>query len=106
MAELVTLTTPITKPTQSTITIDRITIDVTAKAILIQWLGNNGEAASAAYPTPAILNPLGALQPTGAVLLNQLNTLNMSTTSLIKRVLQRLQTDGYIAAGTIAGTPD
>jgi hypothetical protein len=106
MAELVTLTAPVTKPNTTTITIDRVTIDVAAKSILIQWLGNNAEAGSASYPTPAILNPLGALQPTGAVLLNQLNTLNMSTTSLIKRVLQRLQTDGYLAAGTIAGSPD
>lgn len=106
MAELVTLTAPVTKPNQTTIRIERIVLDIEQKAILIQWLGNNNEAGSASYPTPAILNPLGALQPTGAVLLNQLNTLNMSTTSLVKRVLQRLQTDGYLAAGTIAGSPD
>ncbi len=106
MAELVTLAAPVTKPSQTTIVIDRITIDVTAKAILVQWLGNNGEAASASYPTPAILNPLGVLQPTGAALLTSLNTANLTANSLVHRVITRLLSDGYIPAGTVSGTPD
>lgn len=103
MSESITLTTPVVKPSQTGIVIDRITIDVTAKSVLIQWLGNNGEAGSAAYPTPA---PQGSVQPTGATIITTLNTANLSANSLVKRVLQRLQTDGYLAAGNVSGTPD
>jgi hypothetical protein len=106
MAEIITLTTAITKPSTTTFSLERLTIDVAQKAISLQWMGNDGLAGSASYPTPAILNPLGTLQPTGAVLLTQLNTANLSTLSLVKRILQRLQTDGYIGAGTVSGTPD
>ena len=74
--------------------------------MLIQWLGNNGEAASAFYPTPAVLNPLGVLQPTGAVLINTLNNANLSTISLVKRIFQRLQTDGHPRRAPVPGTPD
>lgn len=103
MAETLTLASPITKPNQTGIRIDRITVDIEQKAISVSWLGNNGEAGSASYPTPA---PAGSSQPTGAVLLATLNTANLTSNSLVKRVLTRLQTDGYIAAGSIAGTPD
>jgi len=102
MAEQVTLTTPVTKPSLTGYTLDRITIDVTAQSILIQWLGNNGEAGSASYPTPA---PQGSSQPSGATLLHNLNTANFSVNSLVKQIFQRLQTDGYIASGNISGTP-
>lgn len=103
MSESITLTTPITKPSQTGIVIDRLTIDVTAKSVTIQWLGNNNEIGSAVYPTPA---PVGSLQPTGAVIITTLNTANLTTNSLVKRILQRLQTDGYIGAGNVIGTPD
>ena len=106
MAEIITLTTPIAKPSQTGIRMERIIIDFDQKSLFFQWLGNNNEAGSASYPTPAILNPLGNPQPSGATLLNNLNNANLSTTSLVKRILQRLQTDGYITAGTISGTPD
>jgi|SRR6185295_5375661 len=104
MAEILTLTTPITKPTTTAFHLQRLTLDIDAKSILVQWLGDDGLAASAAYPTPAPADHPS--QPTGATLLNSLNTGNMTTTSLVKKVYQRLQTDGYIAAGTITGTPD
>lgn len=35
-----------------------------------------------------------------------LNKANLSTTSLQRRVLERLVTDGKLAAGTVSGTPD
>ena len=38
-------------------------------------------------------------------LLKALNTANLSTTSLHKRILQRLKTDGHLA-GSISGVPD
>jgi hypothetical protein len=43
---------------------------------------------------------------TALVLMNQLNTMNLSTNSLHKRILERLATDGKLAAGTVTGTPD
>lgn len=106
MPEIVSLTTPITKPNQTQVRIERVILDVEIKSIFIQFLGNNGEAGSAFYPTPAILNPLGDLQPTGAVLLSTLNTANLTSNSLVRRIINRLQTDGYIGAGSITGTPD
>jgi hypothetical protein len=104
MAETVTLTTPITKPSQTTVRLERMILDIETKSITIQWLGTNNEAGSAVYPTPGPADH--PAQPTGATLLNQLNTANLSTKSLVKRVLERLQTDGYLPAGTISGTPD
>ena len=102
--ELITLTTPITKPSQTTIRLERLTIDIPTKTIAVQWLGNNNEAGTAVYSTPA--PPDHPTQPTGAVLLNGLNTANLTTNSLVRRILNRLQLDGYIPAGTIGGTPE
>lgn len=106
--EIITLTAPIAKPAQTTIKIERLQIDVVQKSISIQWLGNNSEAASAVYPTPAILNPLGSPQPSGATLLTALNKMNFAgaNPSLVRRILIQLQTDGYVGAGTISGTPE
>lgn len=101
--EIVTLTTPVTRSTRTTFQIERVIIDILAKSIMIQWKDNNGDGFSAIYPTPA---PNGSLQPTGAQLLNTINNTNFTTTSLVKRIFQRLQTDGYIASGTISGTPE
>jgi hypothetical protein len=104
MPETLTLTSAITKPSTTTFQIERVIIDVKTQYIHVTWLGNNGEPGSAAYPTPApASNPT---QPTGAVLLNQLNNANLSTKSLVKRVIERLQTDGYLGAGAVSGTPD
>lgn len=107
MPERVNLTTPVAKPARTSIEIERLLIDVKAKSIYIQWLADNGDAGSASYPTPAPVDAQGnALQPTGAVLINALNNANLATKSLVKRIYERLQTDGHLAAGTIAGTPD
>ena len=102
MAESVILTTPITKPSLTTVTIERITVDFLAQSIYVQWQFNDGTAGSASYPTPA---PASApAQPTGATLIHGLNTGNFSVNSLNKLVLQRLLTDGYLTAGAISGT--
>lgn len=103
MAEIITLTTPITKPNQTIVKLERFIIDVGAKSVMVQWLGENGEVGSAVYPTPA---PAGSSQPSGQTLISTLNTANLTTTSLAKRVLQRIQLDGYVGAGTIIGTPE
>jgi hypothetical protein len=43
--------------------------------------------------------------PTGATLLTALNRGNFTVNSMMKAVYARLQTDGVIPAGAIAGTP-
>lgn len=42
---------------------------------------------------------------TALTLMNQLNTMNLTTTSLHKRIINRLIADGLLA-GTVSGTPD
>ena len=96
MAEILTLTTPITPPTNSTYTIDRITIDVIALSIMVQLLGTNGEALSKVYDSTT--------NPTGATLLHALNTGNFSVNSLMKAVYNRLIADGVLT-GSVSGTP-
>lgn len=103
MPETVTLTVPVTKPSQIDVKLDRLVADFSAKLVQVQWLGTNGEVGNASYPTPS---PAGSSQPAGAALLNTLNTGNHSVNSLAKKVFQRLQLDGYIGAGNISGTPD
>jgi hypothetical protein len=105
MAEIVTLTTPITRTSVNSFRLERLVIDVEHKSITVQWLGDNDLAGSASYPTPA---PAGSSQPSGATLLTTLNKLNSSgaNPSLVNRILARLQSDGYIGAGSISGTPD
>lgn len=102
MPETITLSAPVSKPSRTAVSLDRITIDVRQKSVLIQWVGDDGEPGSAAYPTPA---PQGVSQPTGAVLISTLNTANLTANSLVKRVFTRLIADGYLF-GTVAGTPE
>lgn len=105
MSEQITLTSPITKPPQTLVKIDQVHFDITNMRIEVRWLGENGEAGSAVYPTPAIPSPAGPLQPSGDVLISQINTGNNTTTSMAKKILQRIQTDGYVGAGSVTGTP-
>jgi hypothetical protein len=44
--------------------------------------------------------------PIATTLMNQLNTVNLTTNSLHKRILERLVTDGKLPPGTVTGTPD
>lgn len=98
MAERVDLSVAETKPNCTFYELERLTIDVKAKTILAQLLGTNGESKSVVYNSQST--------PTGASLLSSLNTSNNSTgTSLIKRVYNRLLTDGVIA-GSVSGSAD
>lgn len=102
--EAVTLTSPITKPNTTTIHIQRVTFDIDQKSISVQFIGDDGLAGSAFYPTPApASNPT---QPTGAALISTVNTGNNTVNSMAKKILQRLQSDGYIPAGNVSGTPN
>lgn len=103
--EVITLTTPITKPNQTNIHIQRIIVDIDALSVMVQWVGNDNTPGSAVYPTPAILNPLGMLQPSGASLISTINKTNNTVNSIVKKIIVQLQSDGYIPAGSISGTP-
>lgn len=106
MPERVNLATPKAKPPGTAIELERLLIDLKAKSVFLQWLYDNGDAGSAAYPTPAPVDAQGvATQPTGAVLIAGLNVANLSTRSLVRRIYERLLADGHLA-GTVAGSPD
>jgi TRAP-type mannitol/chloroaromatic compound transport system permease large subunit len=94
--ELVTLSTPIMKPSTSSCNLDMLNLDVTRSTIVVNLVCNNGERISKQYDS--------FTTPTGAVLLHQLNIGNFSTNSLMKAVYNRLITDGVIV-GTISGVP-
>jgi hypothetical protein len=99
MPETVNLAAPITKPATTAIQLQSLNIDLIAGSVYVVWKGDNNEIFSASYPTPS-----PNAQPSGMALITALNTANLSTVSLVKRIYNRLITDGYIA-GTVAGTP-
>lgn len=111
--ELVTLTTPVVRPNTTTVRVTRVILETAANGsatVMIYWKGNNEEPFSAVYPTPAVNNVCtpAVAQLSGAALLTALNKMNFAAgnPSFINRVITRLQTDCYIAAGTISGTPE
>lgn len=106
--ESVTLTTPKVPPQQTKVEVERIIIDVKADTVMVQMVGNNGEASSAVYgaaTTPPTLNPKGATQKTGPVLLKEVITADHRTVSVVRQLMVQLQADGYIPAGTLTGAP-
>lgn len=90
--EILTITSP--PPQQTTWRVNEIYLNWDAASIQIGLKGTNGEAKTASYS--------GA---TATTFLQQLNKLDMSTTSLHKRIINRLVADGIIA-GTVSGSPD
>lgn len=98
MAERVDLTAAETKPNCTFYELERMILDVKQKSIAVQLLGTNGETKSVVYNATT--------NPTGQSLLSTLNTSNNSAgTSLIKRVYNRLLTDGHLV-GTVSGAPE
>lgn len=93
--EAVTLSSPVVK-TQTSASLVYLGIDVANGRITVQLTANTGDPIFKTYDSTTT--------PTGAALLSALNTSNNTTTSLIKRVYQRLITDGVIT-GTVGGTP-
>jgi hypothetical protein len=94
--------TPVVR-TSNVIHLSTVLIDLDERAVRIVWTDNTGERGSAQYTTPAPMDHPS--QPTGQTLITTLNTANLSTNSLVKRVLQRLQTDGYLPTGSVTGAP-
>ena len=96
-AEQVDLTTPITKPTTNYYRVVLLTLDWDAAYIAIRLKGQNGEFLDFIYRDELPLTEATTLMTT-------LNTANLSTNSLHKRILNKLVADGKLA-GTVSGTP-
>lgn len=97
MSEAITLTSPLVT-TVETIALKSLHIDREEKRVEIHWREVGGAVRQATYDD--------STSPTGAQLLTALNTANLTSNSLIKRTLARLQADGHIGAGAITGTPE
>ncbi len=97
--DTLTLTTP-QQVTSSAFTVQVFHAETNPAFISITVADNNGNTTTNTYsPTPS---PSGA---TAASLLHALNTANFTVNSLHKKILQQLQLDGYLPAGSISGTP-
>ncbi len=90
--EILTITTPPAQ--QTTWRVNEVYFNWDAASIQIGLKGTNGEAKHHGYSGP-----------TATTLMTSLNKANMSTTSLHKRVINQLVSDGVIA-GTVSGSPD
>lgn len=95
MAERIDLTTPFQPDPSSAsdLVVAKIVLDWEGAGIVIT-LKKNGVRKEVSYN--------GA---TATTLMNQLNTANLSTKSLHRRLLERLIADGHLS-GTISGSPD
>lgn len=94
MAESLVLTTPVAGPQITSYRVTRLNLRRLPSAFIgIDVIDNNGLESSFIYE--------GDVAKT---LLNQLNTMNFTSTSLEKRVLLRLISDGYLV-GSVSGTP-
>ncbi len=94
MAEQLDLTTPIVPPTRTAYTFSRLVLDLEAQVIQAVVRGSDGVEVRGEWT--------GA---TAVALMTALNTANLSTLSLVKRVLQKMVTDGKLPAGSVSGTP-
>ena len=94
MAELFTLTTPVTPPTLSSYSVRYIGFDRDLPRIEVRLKGNNGEDFRHTYQST-----------TASALMNMLNTKNFTSTSMHSEILKRLKADGVLD-GTVGGAPD
>ncbi len=94
MAEVLTLTVPIVPPTRVSYTFLRLSLDLEFQQILAVVRGSDGVEIRGEW--------LGA---EAVALMTALNTANLSTTSLVKRVLLKFIADGKLPAGTVSGVP-
>jgi hypothetical protein len=95
MAEELTLSDPVTRPSTDDYRVHRLDLNATDGTVSITVVGTVGEMKTFHYS--------GAQ---GRNYIKIVNTGNFSVTSLQRRVLERLVTDGFLPAGTVTGTPD
>lgn len=101
MAEQITLTAPVkADPGEVTFRVTHLNLNWVESEIRITLRGWNGTDF-----TPYQIET-GYFGPEARVLMNALNTMNFATKSLHKRLIERLQLDGKLLAGTITGAPD
>jgi hypothetical protein len=101
MAEELILTDPVQPPTTTkyrvsslTLDLDRVVSPGVTGSVEITLVDNNGVLLNHQY--------IGAEAES---MIRQLNTANLTTKSMHKRVLEKLAADGVIP-GTVTGTPD
>lgn len=96
--EVLTLTAPVST-TRSSVRLTRLILDYEARTVTVEWASNlSTEAFSATYNA--------STSPTGATIIQQVNTMNFSgaNPSLFRRVMLRLQQDGFLPAGSFSGS--
>jgi hypothetical protein len=94
MAEIITLTTPVTTPNVTTWRVVFLGLDWESATISMGLRGSGGEKLNHAYTGP-----------NATTLMIALNKANLTSNSLHRRILTQLHTDG-IVVGTISGSPD
>jgi hypothetical protein len=94
VAELLTLTSPIVRPSITTYRVDSLNLHLSGEKYTVGFLGTNGETLS--------YSVVGSTAKSRMVALNKVN---LSVKSLERRILEFAVTDG-ILAGAISGSPD
>ena len=92
--EILTLTSPIVPPSITTWRVNFLALSWDNQSITIGLKGPNGEDKNHSYAGV-----------TATTFMTALNKANLSVTSLHRRIIERLVTDGVIA-GNISGSPD
>lgn len=103
MSESLALTSPITFPTPASVNTYRVTMLLIEREprvrVVVNVTADNGNPIQVVYT-----DENGG--STAANIISALNTANLSTKSLQKRVLEKLVADGFLPAGNVTGTPD
>lgn len=94
MPEQFDLTSPIVGPSRSSYKIATVLLDWAQAVIRVDLVGNDAVPLTVVYTGPE-----------ATALMTALNTANLTTNSLYRRVLTKLATDGKIPAGSVSGTP-
>ena len=92
--EQLDLTTPITTPSITSYKVIKLILDIEGQGIIITLKSNTNERLEVAYNGPEALTLIVAM-----------NKMNFTTTSMQKKILQKLIADGKLP-GTVSGTPD
>lgn len=93
MAEQLNLTTPITYPATTFYRISALHLDWDGQRITVVLRGSDGSITSHMYTSDQAVT-----------LMRALNTANLSTKSLHRRILERLHQDNVLT-GTVSGMP-
>lgn len=95
MAEKLTLATPVVSPSITEWSVIRIDKNREERYLLIQVKSNTGMRKEHVYRGDDAMNKMRVLNKTN-------NTIKTEE----RRIIEQLQTDGILEAGTIEGTPD